>query len=107
MILMLNLTVSNMAMLNITVSNMAMCLFILLSSLSVDTLQNIFGSSDYTRCGVCSFGIFNICLPLLVVYHSALSHQTGPVSSEFEKNPLPIKLHHIARLLVEYCLART
>ena len=53
-------------MLNLTVSNMAICVLILpFVIVSGYSTEYIFGSSDYTRCRVCSFGIFNICLPLV------------------------------------------
>ena len=56
-------------MLNLTVSNLATCIlilpFIIVSGYST---EYIFGSTDYIRCKVCSFGIFNICLVLVPEY---------------------------------------
>ena len=56
-------------MLNLTVSNLATCIlilpFIIVSGYST---EYIFGSSDYIRCKVCSFGIFNLCLVLVPEY---------------------------------------
>ena len=60
-------------MLNLSVSNIATCVlvlpFVIVSGYST---EYIFGSSDYIRCRVCSFGIFNICLPLVTEYTIAI-----------------------------------
>ena len=56
-------------MLNLTVSNLATCIlilpFIIVSGYST---EYIFGSTDYIRCKVCSFGILNLCLVLVPEY---------------------------------------
>ena len=56
-------------MLNLTVSNTATCIFILpFVIVSGYSTEYVFGSSDYIRCGFCSFGIFNLCLALVDEY---------------------------------------
>ena len=56
-------------MLNLTVNNIAICVLILpFVIVSGYSTEYVFGSSDYIRCRVCSFGVFNLCLQLVPEY---------------------------------------